>query len=85
MMFFGTGGGAMWFARKYPFGTTLSMGPGYFPMVLGALLMIFGGAIILRGTLIGAFFGVLPGTGPSIASFSSYMVEKKVAKDPSRY
>ena len=40
---------------------------------------------IIRGTGIGAFFGVLPGTGPSIASFSSYMVEKKMAKDPSRF
>jgi putative tricarboxylic transport membrane protein len=40
---------------------------------------------ILRGTAIGAFFGVLPGTGPAIASFSSYMIEKKLAKDPSRF
>jgi putative tricarboxylic transport membrane protein len=40
---------------------------------------------IMRGTALGAFFGVLPGTGPSIASFSSYMVEKKLAKDPSRF
>jgi putative tricarboxylic transport membrane protein len=40
---------------------------------------------ILRGTAIGAFFGVLPGTGPAIASFSSYVVEKKVARDPSRF
>jgi putative tricarboxylic transport membrane protein len=40
---------------------------------------------IIRGTAIGAFFGVLPGTGPAIASFSSYMVEKKMAKDPSRF
>lgn len=48
-MFFGTGAGAMWIARNYPFGTTLSMGPGYFPMVLGALLVIFGGVITLRG------------------------------------
>jgi TctA family transporter len=40
---------------------------------------------IVRGTGIGAFFGVLPGTGPAIASFSSYMVEKKLAKDPSRF
>jgi TctA family transporter len=42
-------------------------------------------APIIRGTLLGAFFGVLPGTGPAIASFSSYMVEKKVAKDPARF
>ena len=40
---------------------------------------------IVRGTGIGAFFGVLPGTGPAIASFSSYMLEKKIAKDPSRF
>src|SRR5687768_5101399 len=40
---------------------------------------------IVRGTSIGAFLGVLPGTGPAIASFSSYMLEKKVAKDPSRF
>src|SRR4051795_3659950 len=40
---------------------------------------------ILRGTGIGAFFGVLPGTGPAIASFASYMVEKKIADDPSRF
>ena len=42
-------------------------------------------APILRGTVLGAFFGVLPGTGPAIASFSSYMVEKKVAKNPERF
>jgi TctA family transporter len=40
---------------------------------------------IVRGTVLGAFFGVLPGTGPAIASFSSYMVEKKIARDPSRF
>ncbi len=40
---------------------------------------------ILRGTGIGSFFGVLPGTGPAIASFASYMVEKKLAKEPERF
>src|SRR5882757_2731205 len=40
---------------------------------------------IIRGTAIGSFFGVLPGTGPAIASFSSYIVEKKFAADPSRF
>ena len=38
---------------------------------------------ILRGTAIGAFFGTLPGGGPTISAFSSYALEKKVAKDPS--
>src|SRR5947209_8892142 len=42
-------------------------------------------APIARGTLLGSFFGVLPGTGPAIASFASYMVEKKLAADPSRF
>jgi putative tricarboxylic transport membrane protein len=40
---------------------------------------------IVRGTVLGGFFGVLPGTTPSIASFSSYMLEKKLARDPSRF
>jgi putative tricarboxylic transport membrane protein len=42
-------------------------------------------APILRGTGIGAFFGVLPGTGPAVASFASYMLEKRIANDPSRF
>jgi TctA family transporter len=40
---------------------------------------------MLRGTGIGSFFGALPGTGASIASFMAYAVEKKVATDPSRF
>ncbi len=40
---------------------------------------------MVRGTGIGSFFGVIPGTGPSIATFASYMVEKKIARDPSRF
>jgi len=39
---------------------------------------------ILRGTGIGFAVGVLPATGATIASFLAYIVEKKVAKDPSR-
>ena len=39
----------------------------------------------VRGTAIGSFFGALPGITASIASFSAYMVEKKIAKDPSRF
>ncbi|WP_101049787.1 tripartite tricarboxylate transporter permease [Macromonas nakdongensis] len=40
---------------------------------------------MLRGTAIGSFFGALPGTGAAIASFVSYAVEKKVARDPTRF
>src|SRR5262249_28412780 len=32
----------MFIARNYPFGTTLRMGPGYFPIVLGGILILFG-------------------------------------------
>jgi TctA family transporter len=42
-------------------------------------------APMLRGTGVGAFFGALPGAGSTIASFMSYAVEKRVAKDPSRF
>jgi TctA family transporter len=42
-------------------------------------------APILRGTALGAFLGILPGTTPSIATFAAYMIEKKAAKDPSRF
>jgi putative tricarboxylic transport membrane protein len=40
---------------------------------------------ILRGTALGAAFGVLPGTGPLVSSFASYSLEKRLAKDPSRF
>lgn len=39
----------------------------------------------LRGSAIGGFFGALPGTGGTIATFMGYAVEKKLAKDPSRF
>ncbi|NJD86396.1 MAG: tripartite tricarboxylate transporter permease [Betaproteobacteria bacterium] len=39
----------------------------------------------LRGTVLGSFFGALPGVTASVASFSAYMLEKKLAKDPDRF
>ena len=33
---------AVWIGRDYPFGTGARMGPGYFPSVLGGLLVLFG-------------------------------------------
>jgi hypothetical protein len=38
LMFLATGIGAMGFARNYPFGSTLSMGPGYFDGLVGLCL-----------------------------------------------
>ncbi len=40
---------------------------------------------IMRGTAIGAFFGTLPGGGPTISAFSSYALEKKLAKHPEEF
>ena len=40
---------------------------------------------IARGTLLGSLFGILPGGGATMASFSSYALEKRVAKDRSRF
>ncbi len=40
---------------------------------------------MVRGTALGAFFGLLPGTGPALSSFASYILEKKLARDPSRF
>lgn len=40
---------------------------------------------IIRGSGIGAFFGILPGTGSTIASFMSYATEKKVSRTPERF
>lgn len=39
----------------------------------------------LRGSLIGSFFGALPGTGGALASFMSYAAEKKLSKRPDTF
>ena len=40
---------------------------------------------IVRGTGIGSVLGILPGGGALLSAFASYTVEKKIAKDPSRF
>jgi putative tricarboxylic transport membrane protein len=40
---------------------------------------------VLRGTILGSMLGILPGGGPILGSFSAYTLEKKLAKDPSRF
>jgi TctA family transporter len=39
----------------------------------------------VRGTLLGCILGVLPGGGALVSSFASYSLEKRIAKDPSRF
>jgi TctA family transporter len=40
---------------------------------------------VLRGTGLGAALGVLPGGGATLSAFAAYVLEKKVARDPSRF
>jgi TctA family transporter len=40
---------------------------------------------MVRGTLIGAACSLIPGTGPTIASFVSYATEKKISRTPERF
>jgi len=40
---------------------------------------------IVRGTGIGSVLGILPGNGAVLGPFASYALEKKLAKDPSRF
>jgi len=42
VMLIAVGATAVVIARNYPFGTSLRMGPGYFPTVLGSILALFG-------------------------------------------
>jgi putative tricarboxylic transport membrane protein len=39
----------------------------------------------LRGSLIGSFIGMLPGTGPTIATFMAYASEKKLSRTPEKF
>jgi TctA family transporter len=40
---------------------------------------------MIRGTAVGTAFGALPGTGPTITTFIAYALERRWAKDPSRF
>ncbi len=40
---------------------------------------------VVRGTAVGSILGVLPGGGAMLSSFASYALEKKLAKDASRF
>ena len=40
---------------------------------------------IVRGTVLGFMVGLLPGAGPTVASFLAYTVEKKISKRPQEF
>jgi hypothetical protein len=49
IMLIAIGAGALVIGRDYPFGTALRMGAGFFPLVLGAALVLFGVFFTVRG------------------------------------
>jgi len=51
LLFIGFGVAAVYFARGYPMGSAMRMGPAYFPTVLGGLLALLGAALLIRGLI----------------------------------
>jgi hypothetical protein len=51
VFFIGVGGLGLFMAQDYPMGTALRMGPGYFPIVLSAMLILFGIYCLVQGLL----------------------------------
>lgn len=49
LMYITTGAVGMWIAKDYPFGSALRMGPGYFPTVLGGLMVAMGLYVLALG------------------------------------
>ena len=49
VMLIATGVASVFIARTYPFGTAFRMGPGYFPSILGGILIVFGLSLLVRG------------------------------------
>jgi len=49
LMYIVTGALGMWIARDYPIGSALRMGPGYFPSVLGGIMVVMGIYVLALG------------------------------------
>ena len=49
LIFVAFGVGAVVLGSAYPLGTAARMGPGYFPRILGIMLIVLGAALALRG------------------------------------
>ena len=63
LVFFGAGAFYLVYALKtLPLGTAMSMGPGYFPVLLSCLVLLVGVVVLVRSffTEGGGHFGVMP-------------------------
>jgi len=54
LLFLLFGGGFMWGALQYDLGTAARMGAGYFPLILGGMLVFLGVVVAVRSLVIGA-------------------------------
>ena len=52
LMFIAFGAVGAWVAQKYPFGTSIRMGPGYLPVVLSWCMVVMGVIITARGVVL---------------------------------
>ncbi len=51
MLYIAIGAAAVTIGREYRLGTAAEMGPGYFPMMVGILLLVVGAFIAVRGVV----------------------------------
>ncbi len=58
LIYISVGTGSLFMAQNYAMGTLQRMGPGYFPTMLGGLMLLFGAISIVRSFVV---------SGPSVA------------------
>jgi Tripartite tricarboxylate transporter TctB family len=51
LLFMAFGLAAVVIGRDYPMGSAVRMGPGYFPTILGWILIVMGGILVFRGVV----------------------------------
>jgi hypothetical protein len=72
IFFIGLGVVAIYASLEYPVGTALQMGPGYFPVWLGAIMIAFG--VVIGGLALRAQGGPRQGLGASEWAFRPWIV-----------
>jgi putative tricarboxylic transport membrane protein len=53
VLFIAFGCAGLWFGRDFPVGTLSRMGPGFFPVMMSAALMVTGALLVARSLVVG--------------------------------
>ncbi len=75
LFFAAVGSGIVWHAQSYDMGSLLSMGPAFYPTILGALLIVIGMVLLVRAVTVAGprleptAWGVLALIALPVASF----------------